>query len=248
MQINQNIRRARLSKGFSQEKMAKLLGEKRSTYAEWENEIMPKAHILAKISSITEIPMDDLLAESVNRGTSEVSESESESYVKGRSNKKLSREAKRTIPFYDAPGTATMTETEMTAIHAPAGTIDVGDLLNDSQAAIRIYGNSMMPNYPPGCVVGLRRVGVRSIQPGEVYVIETKDSRLLKRLFYVDDDPKSDSIYCYSDNVMRFEGGTRNGKFAYPPSILHKEDIVHIFVVTGVIKRNENSVIINRAI
>lgn len=150
------------------------------------------------------------------------------------------------IPLYDAPASAGITETEMTAIHAPAGTIDVGDLLNDSQAAIRIYGNSMIPNYPPGCVVGLAKCSSLFIEPGEVYVIETRDRRLLKRLFYKEDDAESEYFLCYSDNTMKFEGGARDGKPAYPPFVIPKEEIINLFSVTGVIKRNTNSVIINR--
>lgn len=62
MQINENIKQARLSKGFSQEKVAKLIGEKRSTYAEWERNIIPKADILSKISSALSVPLEELLS------------------------------------------------------------------------------------------------------------------------------------------------------------------------------------------
>lgn len=159
---------------------------------------------------------------------------------------KLNKERKKTIPFYDAEATAGIMETEMTPISAPSGTIDIGDLLHDSQAAIRIYGNSMLPNYPPGCVVGLTKCRAMFIEPGEVYVIETRDRRLLKRLFYKDDASNSDKFLCYSDNIMKFDGGSRNGKLAYPPFEIPKDEVVNLFVVTGVIKRNANSVIINR--
>lgn len=166
------------------------------------------------------------------------------SYVQKRNHHKNTSERK--IPLFDAPAAAGLAETEMTPVSAPAGTIDVGDLLHDSQAAIRIYGNSMIPNYPPGCVVGLAKCSSKFIEPGEVYVIETRDRRILKRLFYKDDDQDSDFLMCYSDNTMVFEGGVRNGKPAYPPFNLPKDEIVNIFTVTGVIKRNANSVIINR--
>lgn len=84
-----------------------------------------------------------------------IANEDNHSYVKKRNELKNNGDKKR-IPFYDAPASGSdVTVTEMTAIHAPAGTIDVGDLLHDSEAAIRIYGNSMLPNYPPGCVVGL---------------------------------------------------------------------------------------------
>ena len=116
-------------------------------------------------------------------------------------------EGKKRVPLYDAPAAAGNTSGDMTPIAAPAGTIDVGDLLHDSQAAIRIYGNSMIPNYPPGCVVGLARCESKFIEPGEVYVIETRDRRILKRLFYKDDNSDGDFITCYSDNIMNFKGG-----------------------------------------
>lgn len=156
------------------------------------------------------------------------------------------KKKKITIPFYDAPAAGGITETDMSPIHAPSGTIDVGDLLHDSQAAIRIYGNSMLPNYPPGCVVGLSKCSNTFIEPGEVYVIETRDRRILKRLFYKNDKAEAESFTCYSDNIMKFEGGARDGRQAYPPFDLPKKEIINLFVVTGVIKRNANSIIINR--
>lgn len=63
MQINDNIKKARELKGYSQARIAELLGEKRSTYAEWERSTVPKADILAKISQITGVTMSDLLDE-----------------------------------------------------------------------------------------------------------------------------------------------------------------------------------------
>lgn len=154
---------------------------------------------------------------------------------------------RNTVPFYDAEGHADpITETEMSPIHAPSGTIDIGDLLHDSQAAIRIYGNSMLPNYPPGCVVGLSKANEGFIEPGEVYVVETSGKRMLKRLFYKDDNSESDYITLYSDNTMKFEGGARNGKLAYPPVNIHKKEVINLFLVTGVIKRNSNSIIMHR--
>jgi transcriptional regulator with XRE-family HTH domain len=168
-----------------------------------------------------------------------------EPYHTSRLKKKLTGTGKR-IPLYDAPAAAGIIETEMTPIHAPAGTIDVGDLLHDSQAAIRIYGNSMLPGYPPGCVVGLNKITADFIEPGEVYVIETRDRRILKRLFYRNDDPEGDKIQCISDNNMTFTGGARDGKLAYPPFLLPKSEIIALYAVTGVIKRNTNSIIMNR--
>ena len=165
-------------------------------------------------------------------------------YTEERRKKKNLFEKSR-IPLYDAQATAGITEQDMSPIHAPSGTIDVGDLLHDSESAIRIYGNSMIPNYPPGCVVGLIKCSSNFIEPGEVYVIETRDRRLLKRLFYKNDDTNSDFLTLYSDNIMKFEGGARDGRTAYPPFELPKSEIISLYQVTGVIKRNSNSVILN---
>jgi len=166
-------------------------------------------------------------------------------YTEERRIKKTLFEKSR-IPLYDAQATAGITEQDMSPIHAPSGTIDVGDLLHDSESAIRIYGNSMIPNYPPGCVVGLIKCNSNFIEPGEVYVIETSDRRLLKRIFYKNDDTNSDYFTLYSDNIMKFEGGARDGRSAYPPFDLPKTEIIALYQVTGVIKRNSNSVILNR--
>lgn len=215
---------------------------------EWAKKLGKSRSQIHKISVGDHPNLEYLLqkAEALVYETDNVSLSGKPEEKYGTTHKGLKRAKAKSIPFYDAEASAGIVETEMNPIHAPAGTIDVGDLLNDSQAAIRIYGNSMIPNYPPGCVVGLLKVSDSFIEPGEVYVIETRDRRLLKRLFYKEDDPESPYLHCVSDNTMIFQGGGRHGKLAYPPFNLPKEEVISIFAVTGVIKRNSNSVIINR--
>ena len=63
----------------------------------------------------------------------------------------------RVIPYYDAE-VAAGTEYGMEMMQtAPVGVIEIGGLLKDSEFAMRVYGNSMVPNYPAGCVIGLRQ-------------------------------------------------------------------------------------------
>ncbi len=180
----------------------------------------------------------------INLYEGEISKKSNKTYTERRRNDKLIK--RNRVPLYDAQTQAGNIDVDMTPVHAPAGTIDVGDLLHDSEAAIRIYGNSMIPNYPPGCVVGLVKITNKYIEPGEVYVIETRDSRKLKRLFYKDDNPDSDTLILYSDNTMKFDGGPRHGKFAYPIAEIPRAEIIQLYAVTGVIKRNANSVIVSR--
>jgi transcriptional regulator with XRE-family HTH domain len=211
--------------GLTQEQIAKRLGYSRSYLSE----------LIGKRGNVDDYHLNDLKRE-FNELLVNTTNEPSVAY----------KSSKNRIPFYDAEASAGITETDMSPIHAPAGTIDVGDLLHDSKAAIRIYGNSMTPNYPPGCVVGLLPMTNSFIEPGEVYVVETRDRRMLKRIFYKDDNPDSDYLMCYSDNLMKFEGGPRDGKIAYPPFYLHKQnDIIRMYIVTGVIKRNANSVVIH---
>jgi len=171
----------------------------------------------------------------------------SQTYLEKRRTIKLQNSKKeKAVPLFDAIATGSDTETDMSPISHASDTIVVGDLLQDSQAAMRIYGNSMLPNYPSGCVVGLIQCDKTFIEPGEVYVLETDDRRVLKRLFYKDDDFESGFFMCVSDNTHKFEGGSRNGKLAYPAFTIPIDMVRRLYLVTGVIKRNTNSMVIKR--
>lgn len=141
----------------------------------------------------------------------------------------------RVIPYYDAEVAAgTAYGMEMTQTH-PAGMIEIGGLMKDSEFAMRVYGNSMVPNYPAGCVIGLRQYTEHFIEPGTVYVVETAENRYLKRLYYNDDKT---AILCISDNHMKHESGPMAGKYFYPEFEIPFGDVRRLLRVTGVIKRN----------
>lgn len=148
------------------------------------------------------------------------------------------------IPFYDAEAAAGQSyEVDVSGLKEPTGTIDIGDMLRDSQAAMRVYGNSMIPSYPPGCVIGLRRNHDGFIEPGTVYVIETKSNRYIKRLFYNKDRT---GLMCISDSEIKFTHGPMEGEYFYPPFEIPLDSVVALYDVTGVIKRNKNSAIIHQ--
>lgn len=141
----------------------------------------------------------------------------------------------KVIPYYDAEvaaGTAYGMEMTQTP---PTGMIEIGGLMKDSEFALRVYGNSMTPNYPAGCVVGLKQHNEHFIEPGTVYVIETTENRYLKRLYYNEDKT---ALLCISDNHMKHESGPMEGKFFYPAFEIPFEDVQRLLRVTGVIKRN----------
>lgn len=141
----------------------------------------------------------------------------------------------KVIPYYDAEVAAgTNYEMEM-AQTAPVGMIEIGGLLKDSEFAMRVYGNSMVPNYPAGCVIGLRQYNEHFIEPGTVYVIETEENRFLKRLYYSKDKK---AFRCMSDNHMKHETGPMEGEHFYPEFEIPFEDVRRLLRVTGVVKRN----------
>jgi len=140
------------------------------------------------------------------------------------------------IPFYDAEVAAgTGYGMNMEAVTHPVGMIEIGGLLNDSESALRVYGNSMVPNYPAGCVVGLKTHSDSFIEPGSVYVIETAENRYLKRLYYNKDKT---AFRCVSDNHMLHDSGPMKGELYYPDFEIPFNEVIRLSRVTGVIKRN----------
>lgn len=140
------------------------------------------------------------------------------------------------IPYYDVEAAAGNSyEMSMEPVSRPVGMIEIGGLLKDSESALRVYGNSMTPNYPAGCVVGLRPHNDSFIEPGCVYVIETTDNRFLKRLYY---NKNKTAFRCVSDNHMVHETGPMTGEYYYPEFDIPFDSVRRLFRVVGVIKRN----------
>lgn len=144
------------------------------------------------------------------------------------------------IPFYDVEASAGNDVVDMMPVSKPTSTIDVGDFLRDSECAIRVYGNSMLPNYPSGCVVGLRLIKDGVVEFGNVYVLETDDNRYLKRIIK---DEENKGYILYSDNTMKFADGPLKDTFCYQPFHVPYTKIIRMYRVVGMIKRNENSYI-----
>lgn len=141
----------------------------------------------------------------------------------------------KVIPLYDAEvaaGSAYGMDMEPTR---PIGMIEIGGFLKDSESALRVYGNSMTPHYPPGCIVGTKLWTERFIEPGKVFIVETRENRFLKRLYYSAD---KSAIRCLSDNTMKHEAGPAAGEFCYPEFEIPLDSIIRLHRVVGVIKRN----------
>lgn len=89
---------------------------------------------------------------------------------------------------------------------------------------IRVSGSSMYPKFSNGDILACRIVKeILFLQWGKVYVIDTSQGVLVKRLF--EDETNKDNVLCNSDNNS-----------IYKPFIVPKSDIRSISIVIGVIR------------
>ena len=88
---------------------------------------------------------------------------------------------------------------------------------------IRVSGSSMYPKYSNGDLLGCKKVNdVLFFQWGKIYVLDTSQGALVKRVYPHDDDA---FITLVSDN-----------KKVYPPFPIPKSDIRSLSIVVGVIR------------
>lgn len=92
-----------------------------------------------------------------------------------------------------------------------------------AQYLIRVSGTSMLPKYNNGDLLACRKIDeITFFQWGKVYVIDTRQGILVKKLFPDKDNP--DNILCVSEN-----------KDDFPPFTLPMDEIRSISIVVGVI-------------
>lgn len=140
------------------------------------------------------------------------------------------------VPVYNAKAAAGNANIDMYGTRS--SWINVGDLLKDSEASLYVYGNSMIPGYPPGSLIGIRPLNESFIEPGSVYVVETESNRYIKRLYYNKDKT---ALICMSDNHIKHTDGPMEGEYFYPPFEIPIPSVKLIYKVIGVIKRNSIS-------
>jgi phage repressor protein C with HTH and peptisase S24 domain len=89
---------------------------------------------------------------------------------------------------------------------------------------IRVSGSSMYPKYSNGDLLACKKIqAITFFQWGKVYVLDTVQGALVKRLF--EDKENPDNIICQSDN-----------KENYPAFSLPKNEIRSLSIVLGVIR------------
>ena len=88
---------------------------------------------------------------------------------------------------------------------------------------IRVSGSSMYPKYSSGDILACRKIlEVTFIQWGKIYVIDSQQGAMVKRLFEIEGD--AEHILCKSDNAN------------YPPFKLPVSEIRSLSIVVGAIR------------
>ena len=146
------------------------------------------------------------------------------------------------IPLYDGFMTASAISQDMPPQTDPVEMVNAGDWFRDATSAMRVHGDSMFPDYVSGSIVAMKEVqNKKLVVPGEDYLIETSEYRVLKRL------QKSDLpehwLLC-STNEDIWEHGSLKGRLIHEPFDIHIDDVSRICLILGSVKRNHSSRIV----
>lgn len=219
--------------------------EKQLGYAEYYiDQVLSKGgnkKVLASLQQLVELKTAE---ESIAKNNMQFEEDAPTSYVKTRRNLKIQNEKPNTLMYYEIGAHAgTAHSAEILPVRKSEGVLRISDLFKGSEYAIRINGNSMIPSYPPGAIIGIREIPDKMIQPGSVYVVEKDSDLWIKRLFYKEERQDTGVFEMISDNGMVYENGPRKGKLCYPPFEIEIDKVRRLFKVTGLYKANELTVI-----
>ncbi len=94
-----------------------------------------------------------------------------------------------------------------------------------------VYGDSMEPSYLSGDIAFVKPINVESIEYGRPYIVITRDDRYLKNVYKSEHD--ADNIRCVSNN----DDTNRYGDRRYPDFDIPKQNILHIYKVVGLLRR-----------
>lgn len=257
MEFANNLKYYRVSKGKTQRELATDIGATNTTLSNWEKGISkPDLETIIKLSNYFGISIDELIFSKHQNGKEESQFLEET----GRDNKRIPSEKKYTpeytpeytpdksdtsktshihlIPFYDAIAVAgRMSGANMEPVSGPAEMINPGDWYLDATCAMRVFDESMIPEYRPGSIVALKEVyDKRLIIPGEDYVVETTEYRVIKRLQRASDP--TCWLAC-SVNQEIWEQGPHKGRLIHEPFEIPIDLVRRVFLVLGEIRRKQ---------
>jgi transcriptional regulator with XRE-family HTH domain len=209
IKISSNLLILRKKKGVTQADVAKALDISRTTYTNWETgRAEPNKEQIDRIVNYFDITYDGLLG-----GYS------------SSSGGKPTRVSKQ-IPFYDtvAMGGMSVVAEQDAVYRNNAEYIEPGTWFNRATGALRVYGHSMFPKYPAGCIVAFRECSADTVLLwGEDYVLELEDRRILKRV------EKSDR----GEGYLKAVSYNKSLEYGYAPVEIERASVKRIFMVLG---------------
>jgi transcriptional regulator with XRE-family HTH domain len=185
MNLSTRLKEYRTQKGKTQAEVAQDIGVSRATIINWEKGVTTPNH--QEIKLLSEVFDIDLTMFHVERT--------------------MSDNVEQRIPFYDAVavGGASMLA-EQHPVSDAAEMINPGTWFRTAQGALRVYGHSMFPKYPAGCIIAFKNgTDMSVIHYGEDYVIELEDRRIVKR---VQKSKQPEHIQVNSYNTMKDDSGS----------------------------------------
>ena len=234
-----NTKLIREKAGLTQSQMADLFGIKGSTWGNYESAVSkPNLDILIQISKKFGISESDLL----NKDLSNVDLNQKKVTIKKNKNVNLNVDLSVDLNQEKAPNIEASKPSKsipLIPIDAVAGygngdfSVSQNDISKhyvvpdfiDVKAdfIITAKGSSMLPKYSSGDKLACRIIrDYQFIQWGKVYVLDTDQGALVKRLYQGSND---DTITCHSDNDGR-----------YPRFEIPKTSIRSLAIVVGVIR------------
>jgi transcriptional regulator with XRE-family HTH domain len=193
IEFGRNLLILRKKKSLTQEGLGELIKVSGAQIGRYEKGMeRPRHDKLTKLAKALDVKVPELLGyestENITSGRESVRETVQPPVRNGR----------HQIPFFDTIAVGgTEVLADQSAVQGPSDMIYPGSLLATATGALRIYGHSMFPKYPAGCVVAYRDADKDVIIWGEDYVIELSDRRIIKRL---EKSAKADCVSAVSYN------------------------------------------------
>lgn len=107
------------------------------------------------------------------------------------------------------------------------------DGLNDCVGVV-VYGDSMSPEYRPGDVVFVRRItDTKDIDYGRAYIVITRSERVLKCIYQSKHDAQQLRLCSLNEETNKF------GDRLFPDREIRKEDVLFIYKVVGMFRREQ---------
>lgn len=215
MNVSLRIKELRELKNLSKGAFADMIKIDRSQFTKIEGEkLTPTIAQLMEISSIFNISIDWLLT------------GDGDMYKVSEGIKEQIRTLPRSVPLIPIEAVAGFPSDDNEGVtYADCDQYSIPEFdQRGYEFVIRVSGSSMYPKYSNGDILACKKIyDILFFQWGKVYVIDSSQGALVKRVF--EDNQNPDNILLVSDN-----------KENYPPFSIPKSDIRSLSIVLGVIR------------